>query len=419
MPRFHLVIFACFLFTLSEAQDVTYTKSMIDSLCAPGYHGRGYVFQGDIKAAAFIQRQCKAKGLKPIGDSYVQTFELGVNTFPGEMSVNINGKPLRTGIDFQVNPGSQRINGSFKPYYLKPNTVKTPKKLLKTASKKKLRERIIVIDKTSEDAILDEFVKNISQNPLNAKGYVLLTENKLIWWVSRRTYNTTILDVVKDHFDKKIKTIDLAIDQEWVSNYRSQNVIAYIPGQIDSTVVFSAHFDHLGRMGMDTYIAGASDNASGSAMLLDLAEYYLAHPPKYTTVFIWFAGEEAGLVGSKYYVEHPDLPLEKIKFLLNLDLMADAKKGITVVNGTIFNDAFDRLKAINESEDLLNQVKARGAAANSDHYPFYEKGVPSFFIYTEGDYKHYHDINDVPENIPMTNYAQVFKLITSFVDAGF
>jgi len=90
-----------------------------------------------------------------------------------------------------------------------------------------------------------------------------------------------------------------------------------------------------------------------------------------------------------------------------------------VVNGTIFNDAFDRLKAINESEDLLNQVKARGAAANSDHYPFYEKGVPSFFIYTEGDYNHYHDINDVPENIPMTNYAQVFKLITSFVDAGF
>ena len=104
--------------------------------------------------------------------------------------------------------------------------------------------------------------------------------------------------------------------------------------------------------------------------------------------------------------------------MLNLDLMADAKKGITVVNGTIFNEAFDRLKAINEREGLLNQVKARGAAANSDHYPFYEKGVPSFFIYTEGDYKHYHDINDVPENIPLTNYDQVFELITSFVKEG-
>ena len=171
-------------------------------------------------------------------------------------------------------------------------------------------------------------------------------------------------------------------------------------------------------MGKETYIAGASDNASGSAMLLDLADYYSENPPKYNTVFIWFAGEEAGLVGSKYFVENPPFSLDNIKFLLNLDLMADAKKGITVVNGTIFNEAFDRLKAINEREGLLNQVKARGAAANSDHYPFYEKGVPSFFIYTEGDYKHYHDINDVPENIPLTNYDQVFELITSFVKEG-
>ena len=107
------------------------------------------------------------------------------------------------------------------------------------------------------------------------------------------------------------------------------------------------------------------------------------------------------------------------KITVTTTIMADAKKGITVVNGSIFNDAFDRLNAINERESLLNQVKARGAAANSDHYPFYEKGVPSFFIYTEGDYKHYHDVNDVPENIPLTNYSEVFQLITSFVKEGF
>ena len=297
--------------------------------------------------------------------------------------------------------------------------VKNQEKILKTASKKKVQNRFVVIDEASENAIIEEFSKGINQNPLNAKSYVLLKDKKLTWWVSRRTYNTTILDVSKEGLDKKIKTVDLAIDQEWISDYQSQNVVAFIPGQVDSMVVFSAHFDHLGRMGKDTYIAGASDNASGSAMLLDLADYYVEHPPKYNTIFIWFAGEEAGLVGSKFFVEHPLFPLNKIKFLLNLDLMADAKKGITVVNGSIFNDAFDRLNAINERESLLNQVKARGAAANSDHYPFYEKGVPSFFIYTEGDYKHYHDVNDVPENIPLTNYSEVFQLITSFVKEGF
>ena len=67
---------------------------------------------------------------------------------------------------------------------------------------------------------------------------------------------------------------------------------------------------------------------------------------------------------------------------------------------------------------LLQQVKARGEAANSDHYPFTEKDIPGFFIYTEGDYKHYHDIDDKPENLPMTNYEQVFQLITEFVKYG-
>jgi len=419
MLRSALLLFTLFLVGISNAQDSSYAKEMIDSLCAPRYHGRGYVFQGDVKAASFIERQCKEKGLKSFGNSYAQSFTLGVNTFPGDMSVKFNGELLQTGVDYQVNPGSQKINGSYKVLYLKPNMVKNQEKILKTASKKKVQNRFVVIDEASENAIIEEFSKGINQNPLNAKGYVLLKDKKLTWWVSRRTYNTTILDVSKEGLDKKIKTVDLAIDQEWISDYQSQNVVAFIPGQVDSMIVFSAHFDHLGRMGKDTYIAGASDNASGSAMLLDLADYYVEHPPKYNTVFIWFAGEEAGLVGSKFFVEHPLFPLNKIKFLLNLDLMADAKKGITVVNGSIFNDAFDRLNAINERESLLNQVKARGAAANSDHYPFYEKGVLSFFIYTEGDYKHYHDVNDVPENIPLTNYSEVFQLITSFVKEGF
>ena len=419
MLRSALLLFTLFLVGISNAQDSSYAKEMIDSLCAPRYHGRGYVFQGDVKAASFIERQCKEKGLKSFGNSYAQSFTLGVNTFPGDMSVKFNGELLQTGVDYQVNPGSQKINGSYKVLYLKPNMVKNQEKILKTASKKKVQNRFVVIDEASENAIIEEFSKGINQNPLNAKGYVLLKDKKLTWWVSRRTYNTTILDVSKEGLDKKIKTVDLAIDQEWISDYQSQNVVAFIPGQVDSIIVFISHFDHLGRMGKDTYIAGASDNASGSAMLLDLADYCVEHPPKYNTIFIWFAGEEAGLVGSKFFVEHPLFPLNKIKFLLNLDLMADAKKGITVVNGSIFNDAFDRLNAINERESLLNQVKARGAAANSDHYPFYEKGVPSFFIYTEGDYKHYHDVNDVPENIPLTNYSEVFQLITSFVKEGF
>ena len=419
MTRSFLLIIGLTSTTWIIAQNSNYTKTMIDSLCSPYYHGRGYVLQGDIKAAEFLVKQCKTKGLKPIGESYTQGFNLDVNTFPGAMEVKLNGQLLKTGVDYQIHPGSQGIKGSFKTFYLKPRMLKNNQNISKIASKKKVQSRFAVIDETSENEILKEFSKSVNQNPLNAKGYILLNDKKLTWSVSRRTYQTTILDISKTAIDEKLKAIDATIDQEWINDYPSNNVIAFIPGEVDTMVVFSAHYDHLGGMGKDTYIAGASDNASGTAMLLDLADYYLGHPQKYNTVFIWFAGEEAGLVGSKFFVEHPLFPLNKIKFLLNLDLMADAKKGITVVNGSIFNDAFNRLNAINERECLLNQVKARGAAANSDHYPFFEKGVPSFFIYTEGDHTHYHDINDVPENIPLTNYSEVFQLITSFVKEGF
>jgi hypothetical protein len=73
---------------------------------------------------------------------------------------------------------------------------------------------------------------------------------------------------------------------------------------------------------------------------------------------------------------------------------------------------------VNKEVSKLSSIKARGSAANSDHYPFFQKDVPCFFIYTMGDYKHYHDIHDVPENIPLTNYKKVFDLMTGFVARG-
>ena len=103
---------------------------------------------------------------------------------------------------------------------------------------------------------------------------------------------------------------------------------------------------------------------------------------------------------------------------MNLDLMGDAGKGVTAVNGKVLEEHFAKLSSINMEMGLVEQVKARGPAANSDHHPFHEKGVPCFFIYTMGDYNHYHDINDVPENLPLTNYSEVFKLIVEFMEIG-
>ena len=95
--------------------------------------------------------------------------------------------------------------------------------------------------------------------------------------------------------------------------------------------------------------------------------------------------------------------------------MGTGQEGITVVNATEFKSEFEILKLANAKKQLLIQVKPRGKAQNSDHYWFTEKGVPSFFIYTLGGIKAYHDVYDISATLPNDHYIQLFKLLTIFV----
>jgi Zn-dependent M28 family amino/carboxypeptidase len=108
------------------------------------------------------------------------------------------------------------------------------------------------------------------------------------------------------------------------------------------------------------------------------------------------------------------IPLNNIRFLLNTDLAGTGNEGITVVNATEFPKEFEMMKKINEENKLLAAINARGKAANSDHYFFTEKGVPSFFFYTLGGIKAYHDVFDKPETLPLNEHEDLFKLIVAF-----
>jgi aminopeptidase YwaD len=210
----------------------------------------------------------------------------------------------------------------------------------------------------------------------------------------------------------------LDIRNEYISAYQAKNVIGIIPGKRKKEYVFfTAHYDHLGRMGKDAFFPGGNDNASGVAMLLSLAKFYHENPPEYTIVFCFFSGEEAGLLGSKYFVENPWVKLKKIKFVLNVDIMGSASKGITVVNATKHEASFKRLVTINEKKNYLLKVKSRGPTANSDHHFFDLAGVPAFFIYSMGDVKNYHNIQDNSENTTLDNFNQVQALLVDFVSA--
>ena len=412
----------------SYPQDIRYARSVVDTLAAPGMHGRGYVNDGDKIAAAFIENEFRKFGLKSFGESYRQEFTLSVNTFPEKVNVSNRGigdKLLSPGEFFIVDPASASISGKYDIVWF-DSTVVSSKKRLRSFTRARLHDKVLVIDKKGIPKDKAGFLKNAEQNKYGAKAIVVLNNKKLTWSASQTVLPFASFEfLVPDSSDKycrEWKWLGFDVENKFIPDYKTQNVIGYIPGSEypDSFIVFSAHYDHLGVMGTDVegkevYFPGANDNASGIAMMLNLVKYYSVSKPKYSIAFMAFGAEEAGLVGSKYYVEHPLFPLKQIKFLINTDLAGTGDDGITVVNGTVHNTEYKQLVKLNAQSSYLKDVKARGKAANSDHYFFTEAGVKAFFIYTMGGIKAYHDIYDRAETLPLTEFEDYFRLINDFI----
>lgn len=361
---------------LASAQDSVFARRMVDTLTSKNFWGRGYTNDGMGKGAKFIAAEFKSYGLQPMSGKYfMQPFSFSVNTFPGKMEVGINGAALTPGRDFIVAPESRG-----------------------TTAKGSLQQKDSVTFIDPENRIM------------------LKLKDKLTWSVSQEAADYTSIEVDRKALKQLPITISVNIENKFISNFKANNICGVIKGtsKPDSVIVITAHYDHLGGMGNSTYFPGANDNASGISLLLSLAKYYATHPQPYTMAFMCFAGEEAGILGSKYFTENPLIPLNIIKFLVNTDLVGTGEDGITVVNATIYPKQFELLKQINAQGNYLVKIASRGKAANSDHYWFTEKGVPAFFFYTMGGIKAYHDVFDISKTLPLNKYNALFKLITQF-----
>ena len=374
-----ILLIILFFFLNSYSQDTIYARGIIKKLCSKELLGRGYVNNGVNKAAAFISKELKTIGVLKFGKTYSQKYEFPVNTFPGTMSVEVDGKLIVAGKHYLIEPSAKTL---------------------------KMRFQLLKKDSATYEAITDKQPYNLT----------VKLKKKLTYSVATELSNNTVIELLKDSFPNDIKTIDVIFENKFIPHFKSQNLVGYIKGtqQPDSFIVYTAHYDHLGAMGKTAYFPGANDNASGVSVLLNLSKYYKKNPSKYSIAFIFFSGEEAGLLGSKYYSEHPIFPLSKIKFLTNLDLLGTGDNGIMVVNATVFKEQFENLNQINSDKNYVKQIKQRGKAANSDHYWFTEKGVPSFFIYTMGGIQAYHDIYDIEKTLPLTKYIEVCKLLIDF-----
>ena len=401
-------------------QEKRWLKHHISLLTTPSMLGRGYVNKGHDRAAKYVLKHFKEYGLLPVNkdSTYIQTYSFAVNTFPDEVSLKLNKKQLVPGADFLIDAASISFNtDKIKVSSVDLNKIKDTAVWNKTKAAWHTDSKAYFLKNT------DSLCKHLAINERRfakqlPKGCFLIPQHgKITWTVATDTIPATVFYVEDTVLPRRVRKAAVHVNAVYLpaAKNKNENIIACVPGEVrDSFIVFTAHYDHLGAMGKGTYFPGASDNASGTAMLLYLANYFAKNPQRYTMVFIAFSGEEAGLLGSSYFVNHPMIPLDHIRFLTNLDIMGDATDGITVVNATEFSKQFDALRRINNSKDYLPQIKSRGKAANSDHYHFTEAGVPSFFIYTNGGKGFYHDIFDTAASLPMTNIDKLAKLLVAF-----
>jgi len=407
-------------------------------------YGRGYVNDGTGIASEYIAKQMQKIGLKPLEDSasvntasinsdsfkkitpedYKQYFTTSVKTYPNEVDLSINGKKLIAATDFVPVTGTPSVNGSFKVHAF-DSSLFSKEKIINKLKKKNLSKTLLLYNPAEMKGRIKKLVDSLVQyNYLNCGGFIQISDKPSISWSvysSPEVLKYPVLTVLKSSLPRKPKQANVKIDLKNIEQYKISNVIGYIPGTTapDSLVVITAHYDHLGMLGKNAYFPGANDNASGTAMMLDMADYY-SHPQNrmpFSMVFIAFAGEEIGLKGSKYCAQSSLFDLKKIKFLINLDMVGTGSEGITVVNGEQFPAYYDRMVRINADNEYLMKVAKRGESCNSDHCPFYRKGVPAVFIYSNGkEHLEYHNIYDVADHVPFSEYEDIFRLIRDFIN---
>lgn len=439
MKRFLIVVLFSLLWVFVQAQDLEYAKSIVDRLCAEDMHGRGYLNAGDKNAAYLIENEFKSFKLLPyniiegtIGSqkgkkirNYVQEFNMKVNTFPTEVRLIVDGIELKAGTDFILKPSSGPIaDKELDLYFLTKKNIKD-EAAYDDFSFEDYTAVCVVVDQAEFAKEKDnEYLKLVMENDMRADAVMLLASGSLMWGVSQTFDKFPTYIVQKEKLPKKAALIEVLHETKYYYSYKSQNVIGKIEGKThqDKYIVIGAHYDHLGKLGNQVYYPGANDNASGVAMMLDLAKHYsdVFSQPEYTMIFVGFGAEEAGFLGSKYFVENPPVPLKDIRLMINFDMMSTGEGGLMVVNAEKNSGDFSKINQINSRKQYLETLMSRPEAAISDHHFFHKAGVPALYFYLMGakekDY-FYHNPGDVPSNVSMTGYVAAFKLITEFIDA--
>ena len=250
-------------------------------------------------------------------------------------------------------------------------------------------------------------------------------------------------------------TISVDADYQIVRTRRTNNVVGIVEGSDpklkDTYVAFGAHYDHVGyREGGvpagggadpggctgqvrptpdagDVISNGADDDGSGTVALMALAKAFATGPkPKRSLLFVWHAGEESGLLGSRYHADFPVVPLDKIVAQLNIDMIGRNRCDDPAQSNTVFVVGADRISTelhnVNEDAnqslskpltmdyEMNDPADPQSIYTRSDHYSYALKGIPIIFYFT-GLHKDYHFVTDEVSKIEFPKMARVTQLV--------
>jgi len=258
--------------------------------------------------------------------------------------------------------------------------------------------------------------------------FVEVTADVAEEWVRRagRTLDSVVKAIDKDLRPRSFALprsfhVDLATDVR--QQLRGvQNVVGYLPGRSEEYLIVGAHYDHVG-LGEQFSLApslkgtvhpGADDNGSGSAGLIELARWFAGQPRhRRGIVFVAFAAEELGLLGSNFYVDHPVLPLGKAIAMINMDMIGRLRSGQLFIGGVATGSTFKKIvDEANRPARFEIESADHGGYGSSDQYSFTPKQIPFMFFFT-GLHPDYHTPSDTWDKIDAGSTARLVDFIAA------
>ena len=398
-----------------NAQDLPHYKRVVKELSSSKFQGRGYARGGANKAGRYLQKEYQKAGADEV---ILQPFTIDINTFNGKMAMWADGRKLKPGVDFSMREYSPGVKGEFPVYHVDTLNYDA-EKMFADLARPEYANCLVCCDFWFAYHHSKDFSRLQKEGEMPNAGLIQTWTSPIKFYKAYGDHVVAkpIIWVTPEAIDG-VRSVRVDVENEFLDDYELFNVIAKVEGaRHDSCYVFTAHYDHLGNLGRKVFYAGANDNASGTAALVTLAAYYAKNRPQYDIYFLSFSGEDANLRGSDFFVEHPIVPLEQIKYLFNIDMIGDNNPVQYCEVSDEGMRGFALFERINAGKGYFKSLNRGELAANSDHYPFAVRHVPCIFLENEdGDaFPFYHTIYDNYKHAVFDSYEPVFRLVTDFI----